>query len=281
MGIAAIGRFDAQAAAFGALFVLFDLGAIVLLNDWADREVDRLKRKLFPDGCSPKTIPDGILPPHHVLFAGVGAALAAIAVGAIAALSLSRPGAAAGAVVAVGIFAAYSLPPLRLNYRGGGELLEMLGVGVALPWLEAHLVSGRLVGLELVPLVGFAPLCLASAIASGLSDEVSDRRGGKRTVASVLGNRVARRSVEALVLCGVIGWGVTAIAVPRVMPIWIAAPVLAVVLWSFRKLRRESPLCTTNAFAPQGRYKAYLHHAIWRGATLLAVLLVVRTLLLR
>ena len=63
---------------------------------------------------------------------------------------------------------------------------------------------------------------------------------------------------------------------PSVLPAWIAAPVLVVVLWSFRKLRQESGQATTNAFTPQARYKAHLHHAIWRGATLLAVLTLAR-----
>ncbi|MEB3327874.1 MAG: hypothetical protein VKQ33_01435 [Candidatus Sericytochromatia bacterium] len=35
---------------------------IVPLDDWADARVDRLKREMFPTGCSPKTIPDGVLP---------------------------------------------------------------------------------------------------------------------------------------------------------------------------------------------------------------------------
>ena len=277
----AIGALDAahvsgRGVAFGALFVVFDLCAIVLLNDWADRDVDRIKRQMFPKGCSPKTIPDGILPAHHVLFAGIAAALAALIVGVVGAVWLGLPGAAVGGVIGVGIFIAYSLPPLRLNYRGGGELLEMAGVGVALPWLEAHFVSGRLLTPADALLIGFVPLCLASAIASGLSDEVSDRRGGKRTVASVFGNRLARRMVETLVLVGVVLWGLTAVALPSVLPVWIAAPVLVVVLWSFRKLRQESGQATTNAFTPQARYKAHLHHAIWRGATLLAVLTLAR-----
>ena len=43
--------------------------AIVLLNDFADRQVDALKRRLFPEGCSAKTIPDGILGAQAVLLA--------------------------------------------------------------------------------------------------------------------------------------------------------------------------------------------------------------------
>jgi 1,4-dihydroxy-2-naphthoate octaprenyltransferase/chlorophyll synthase len=52
---------DERAVGWGVGFTVLGLGFIVLLNDWGDREVDAIKRKMFPDGCSPKTIPDGIL----------------------------------------------------------------------------------------------------------------------------------------------------------------------------------------------------------------------------
>ena len=42
------------------------------------------------------------------------------------------------------VFVAYTLPPLRLNYRGGGELLEMLGVGLALPLYNVYLQAGAM-----------------------------------------------------------------------------------------------------------------------------------------
>src|SRR5690606_26441979 len=144
----------------------------VLLNDWGDQEVDRVKRAMFPSS-SKKTIPDGVLPAPLVLLvgalAGVGAALVALA----GEISLDRPWLTVAALAAMGLFVAYTLPPLRLNYRGGGELLEALGVGVVLPWINAYAQSGRALAPGLIVLPGFAVLSLSSAIASGISDERS------------------------------------------------------------------------------------------------------------
>jgi hypothetical protein len=43
-------------------------------------------------------------------------------------------------------------------------------------------------------------------------------------------------------------------------------------------LRVASERATTDAFAAQGIYKRYLHRAIWHGATLLALLLLLSAL---
>ena len=83
---AALGGF-----AFGLVFTLLDLIFIVLLNDWFDRDVDALKRRMFPQSGSPKTIPDGILPPWHLLCAGLLAAALAALVSLAAGLAL-HPG---------------------------------------------------------------------------------------------------------------------------------------------------------------------------------------------
>ncbi len=131
------------AVLLGLAFVVLDLLFIVFLNDWGDREVDAIKRRMFPDGCSPKTIPDGILSARALLLAGLGAGALALLVAALASSLLDRPLLVPAALGALAIFVAYTLPPLRLNYRGGGELCEMLGVGVVLPWIEAYLQGGR------------------------------------------------------------------------------------------------------------------------------------------
>src|SRR5688572_25540308 len=92
LGIAAGDRRVALAGfAFGVLFTVLDLIFIVLLNDWFDRDVDALKRRMLPHSGSPKTIPDGILPPWHLLCAGLLAAVLAGLVSLGAGLTL-HPG---------------------------------------------------------------------------------------------------------------------------------------------------------------------------------------------
>ncbi len=253
----------------GVSFTLCDLAFIVFLNDWGDQSVDRIKRDMFPHGCSPKTIPDGILGARALLLAGLGAGAFGLAIAGggewlFALLASPRAGLTWMALACLCVFVAYSLPPLRLNYRGGGEVLEMLGVGVGLPYLNFYAQSGSFGSVWLWPLVGFALLSLASAFASGLSDEESDRAGGKRTLASSAGNRFTRRATEGLVLLGALAWVLCDGLVSGLWFIGGAGALIAVRYWV--PLRRVSASAVTNAFKEQGLYKLHLHRAIWRGA---------------
>lgn len=271
MGLAA-GRPSLTALGLGLAFTVLDLLYIVFLNDWGDREVDAIKRRMFPDGCSPKTIPDGILPAHHLLFAGLAAGLAAAGVAFAGQWLLDRPGLGPFGLAALGVFVAYTLPPARLNYRGGGELLEMLGVGVILPWFHAYLQGGALLAPGLALLPGFALLSLASAVASGLSDERSDRRGGKRTFVTRFGNLAGRRTTEALAFAGACAWAMTG-ALTGALPWWVAVPPALVAFWYTGQLIAASEAARTDAFAAQRRYKAALHRAVWRGGLCATMLL--------
>ncbi len=263
IGVAARGSISLPAFAYGVVFTVLDGVFIVLLNDWADREIDALKRRMLPHVGSPKTIPDRILPATHLLIAGAAAGAAAALASFAVGHGLQRPLLGWAGLACLAAFAAYSLPPLRLNYRGGGELLEALGVGLLLPWLNAYVQSGRVGAPELWLLPGYALCSLASAVASGLSDEVSDRAGGKRTVVTLLGNAAGRRVTEASLLAGAGAWLASVWLVPALAG--RVALVLAA-LWMIRawwRVRRASTLATTYAFAEQAAYKGALHRAIW------------------
>ncbi len=277
LGVAATGELSLAGAAVGAGFAVLDLLFIVFLNDWADREVDAIKRRMFP-GSSQKTIPDGVLPAHHLLLAGVASGAGAVGLAFAAGAWLDRPWLGTLAIGALTIFAVYSLPPARLNYRGGGELLEMIGVGVALPWLHAYLQGGALApgpGFGLLP--GFALMSLASAIASGLSDERSDRRGGKRTFVTTFGNPAGRRAVE---LTAIVGAGLLGAAplVDRSVGWGCALPACGVAFVHLARMARLSGSAITDAFDAQRAYKTELHHAIWRAGGLAAMFLAWRSL---
>lgn len=266
-------RLDIGALGAGVAFTGFGLAFIVLLNDWGDRTVDGIKRQMFPDGCSPKTIPDGILGPEKVGIAGVACGLAAALSAGFADASLGRPHAFEAGIACMGLFVAYTLPPLRLNYRGGGELLEMLGVGIALPLFNVYLQAGHVPSSMWPWVAGFSVLSLGSGVASGLSDEQSDRAGGKRTFASTFGNEVARRLTEACVIAGAGIWAVAAVLRPNWVPAWAVLPALGIVAWNFGSMRRVSDRAVTNAFGEQGLYKQFLHRAIWHGTTVAVVVL--------
>lgn len=278
LGARDAGHWSILGIAFGLAFVVLDAGYIVLLNDVADREVDALKRKSFPSSGSPKTIPDGVLSARAVLRGGLVCGGGVGLVGLVAAAALGRPTILIGAIVCLASFWAYSLPPLRLNYRGGGEWLEGFGVGAALIWTETQFQTAAPWFAELWLLVGFVPLALASAVASGLSDEVSDRRGGKRTFTTVFGNRWARRATEALVIAGLVAWlCVAPVLAARIPPAAFVLPT-ALLLWTSLSLRPVSPEAVTNAFDAQRHYKKILHRGIWSSGVAWAVVFVLLSL---
>jgi 1,4-dihydroxy-2-naphthoate octaprenyltransferase len=271
MGVASAPFPSLPGFAVGLAFTALDIVFIVLLNDWGDEAVDAGKRRMFPDAGSPKTIPDGILPAGALLRVGLAAAAAALLVAFVGERFLPRPGLTGFGALCLGFFVAYTLPPVRLNYRGGGELLEGLGVGVLLPWFNAYVQSGRSSVPALGLSVGFTAFAFASALASGLSDEQSDRAGGKRTVVTAFGNAFARRAVESLLALGTLVLVVTPFLAPAVCAPWVPVVPALLVIHHGRRLRAASAAATTNAFRAQTVYKGHLHAAIWQGALALSL----------
>lgn len=275
LGVTVVAGFSWMACALGVAFTLALGAAIVWLNDWADQPVDRIKRAMFPTGGSPKTIPDGILSARAVGLAGALAAGLALALAGLGGHLLGRPWLGLAALLCLACFVAYSLPPLRLNYRGGGEALEALGVGLLLPGFQAYLQAGETWGAVYPYLVGHGLLALASALASGLSDEDSDRGGGKRTFTTSWGNARVRRAVQRCVSLAALAWLVAALAQPtqaRWPGLLAAVVLLALMEWP----RRLSPQAVTGAFAAQGRYKAALHGVSWSATAALALALLLQ-----
>lgn len=278
LGVDATGSLSVGALTLGlaltALFVVY----VVCLNDFGDWHVDALKRRMFPE-TSPKTIPDGVLHPRQLLIGGLLAGLLAMLVALAAGFLIARPLLGPLMLASLATFAAYSLPPIRLNYRGGGELLEMLGVGLLLPALSSYLQSGQLLPPSAPLLIGWTALALASAIASGLSDEESDRAGGKRTFVTLLGNARARQLVTGAALLGPLMWLGAAWLVHSGPPRMIGVFAAAVALDEWWSLRKRSAPAVTNAFTAQREYKAALHALVWRSGMAWAVGLTVAPLL--
>lgn len=271
IGVDSTGHFSWQGFAFALAFTAADAVFVVTLNDWGDREVDAIKRRMFPK-TSVKTIVDGILPATTLLFAGLIAGIVALGIATAASFTMDRPLAPVVGLGALGLFVAYTLPPIRLNYRGGGELLEALGVGIVLPWLSAYLQSGRVWMPALDALPGFAVLALAGAVASGLSDERSDREGGKRTVVTMIGNVLSRRVLLGLVALAPLAW-IGAAMIPSGTPTITLVVAAALTAFAWPSLARASAPAETDAFEAQSKLKAALHRATWESALWITALL--------
>ena len=187
---------------FGALDQLY----IVYANDWADQETDRHNQTATPFSGGSRVLVEGRLTPRALGVAAVVCAGGLLGVSGVLAVVRGVPLLWALAVLALGLLWAYSYPPLRLSYRGGGELLQMLGVAGVLP-LYGYLAQGG--ALEVFPWALTAmllPTHLACAISTALPDEPSDRLGDKRTWAVHVGGERAAWTILAL---NAVSWALT------------------------------------------------------------------------
>ena len=191
----------------GLVLVVCAQWLIVLLNDYADREADKKHAEVYPELLDTRVLTTGMLLPNKVLVAGLLAALGVL-VASAGLYWLGRPYALYFAGAGCAVFWAYSFRPLRLNYRGGGEILEILGVGGLLPTLGYYMAAGQLPHSSAHLLVPVALYAVVGALASGLKHEPADRDNGKKTLTVLLGPVMVRRFVwaaqmAARVWCGV------------------------------------------------------------------------------
>ena len=180
------------------LFGVADQLFIVYANDWADQETDRRNRTatLFSGGS--RVLVEGRISPRALGIAALTCAALLLAVSVGLAVARGVPLLVPLALAALALLWAYSYPPLRLSYRGGGELLQMVGVSGVLP-LYGYLAQGG--ALERFPwwlVACLLPTHLACAIATALPDEPSDRESRKLTLPARVGGERATWVILAL-----------------------------------------------------------------------------------
>ncbi len=270
LGVATLGRVSWMGMVLGVMHAVCLAATIAWLNDWSDRDVDGIKRRMFPERGGQKTIHDRALTAHTVLLFGLGAGATCLSVGVLAAMLWGSLVPLAGAALCVGVFVAYSFQPLRMNYRGGGELFEMIGVGLLLPLYNGFLQAGTLdlAGLDVLP--GHAVLALSSALASTIADEPSDRVGGKATFATMFGGHAVARVLPGVVATGVALWMAVPVIVVGVSRIWVVLPALIVAVPEVLDLWRQRVRDWTTNMMALAEAKQTLHHLIWRATFILA-----------
>ncbi|MFL5768458.1 MAG: prenyltransferase [Chloroflexota bacterium] len=159
-----------------------------------------------------RVIQYGLVSLRRMAGLAAGFYLAAAAIGLV--LLALRPSAALLMIGVVGILVslAYTAPPLKLVYRGLGELVVAIGFG-PLMLLGAYVVqSGGVVSREAV--VASLPIALLVALilyVNEIPDRRGDARAGKRTLpvrlsrgAVVVGYKVAAAAAYVIVAVGVV-----------------------------------------------------------------------------
>ena len=191
-------------------FGIFDQLYIVYANDYADRETDRENATATPFSGGSRVLVEGKLRASTLLKAAVAMAAGAVATTVVLGAIWGRWAAVPLGVVGLLLLWAYSFRPFRLSYRGGGELLQMIGVGGVLPLLGYYGQAGTFEGFPVWILATFMALNLSNAITTALPDRPSDRLSEKRTVPVWAGGAAARWLVSGLHVLGLVAfvvWG--------------------------------------------------------------------------
>lgn len=203
---------------YGLLAQLF----IVFANDAADWEADLENRAPTPFSGGSRVVAEGKLSPRALGLAALGLALALGAFGLWVTMAERLALALVLCTAPLMLMWAYSFPPLRLSYRGGGAHLQALGVGVVLPLVGYYFQSSTLAAMPWLALAPCYLLGWAGNVVTALPDEPADRRSEKRTRPVAVGPARARR--DALIALG-LALALTPLAVPYASGVTRAAAV--------------------------------------------------------
>lgn len=243
---------DERTIAVGVVPLLALSASVHYANEYADYETDALTDRTPFSGGSGALHETGVSR-RVSLYAGTTAAvIGGTLTGALSVIGLLSPaGVGLLAVITVAGWQ-YSVGPLKLAWRGWGEVTNAALGGLVLPMYGAAVIDGPLVtvGLASVP---FFLLVWLNLFATQWPDRDADAAVGKRTLAVQWSSRRLRRTY--VTLAG--GAGLSLVILhpaffwPSVLPTAVVLASLAVtplVLWGARGYtRREVPLPTVSA----------------------------------
>jgi 1,4-dihydroxy-2-naphthoate octaprenyltransferase len=196
--VQAAGTFNAAAFWLG-LLSLFLLEVIaVFTNDYFDFESDRRNKNFGPFTGGSRVLVEGRITPARMR-SGIAWVMSGFVAAFLALAAVVPP----SGLIALGLIAVlaigYTTPPLKLCWRGLGEL------DVALTHSTVIIVCGFLfqggAWNAAFPALVSVPLFLAvlpAIILSGIPDHAADHAAGKRSLAVVVGPRAAIRIAQAL-----------------------------------------------------------------------------------
>lgn len=218
--------------AFGVLNQLF----IVFANDAADWKGDVINRTFNRFSGGSRVVPDKKLTPYQLAIGSMVALLAMSLLSVYLVFTEHRFVMVVLCGAAAFLMWAYSFPPLRLSYRGHGELLQALGLGVVLVFIGYHIQSGRILGLPWKVLLPPFLLGYAGNMTTALPDTPADRVVGKRTYPVRRGEREARRDSLIVISVAVLSTPLILPGAPVAVLLGVVALPLAFVLTNARRL---------------------------------------------
>lgn len=181
LGWAVTGGWDLKLVVLTHIAVVLDQLFIVFSNDVADEESDRANKHATPFSGGSRVLVEGKITTQALRRASLIAAVALLGLAAAMAFGMDRPLLFPLWVAGIALMWAYSYAPLRMSYRGHGEVAQGLGLGVVLPVIGFYTVTGSLTSMPWTAVVPLFILGFAGNINTALPDAQPDAATEKRT----------------------------------------------------------------------------------------------------
>ena len=222
--------------------------ATVLVNEVVDFRSDRENRFYSSFTGGSRVIVEGLLDKREMGI-GIAAALAAMLATTVGLVAVT-PGSAPVALALLGVMSVlaigYTAPPLKLSYRGLGEVDVALTHSLGMILCGFVFLGGCL--LDPLPWLLSVPLLLSilpSITLAGIPDLEADAAAGKRTLAARFGQRRALWLAIAFVLIAVVagvGWHILGLAGGAYAGVaWPAVPHALWLVWMLLRRIQAAP----------------------------------------
>lgn len=258
------GDLDWPVFIFGLLALFLLEIATVMSNEIFDLPSDRLNRHYGPFSGGSRVLVDGRIAFGDLKRACAAVFLAFLLLSAILLSLAPSPSVLALITVFAVLAMGYTVPPLKLCWRGLGEL------DVAFTHSVLLVVSGWVFqgGAPFDPLPWLIALPLffsvfGAILLSGIPDEAADRAAGKRTLVVLMGIRPALRLAQVttvLAIVAAVALDAVGLAGDAFAHVWIIALLHgALLVWLLERERRAEP----RARRIDGLMATALSHIIW------------------
>ena len=231
----------------GAVAIVPIAASVHYANEYADYETDALTDRTPFSGGSGALVRSG-LPRTVPLAAGVGSlALGTVIVAALTTAGV-LPGPAVTVLAVITVFGwQYSVGPLKLAWRGLGELDNAALGGLALPVYGGTVVGGNAGFVALVS-IPFFLVVLLNLFATQWPDRKADAEVGKRTLAVRWpASRLRKSYVAIAVVAGLALLALSVTVLPRIVAL-ASLPVAPLLVWgAYGYTRRHVPWPTVSA----------------------------------
>lgn len=192
-------------AFFGAIFG--HLGANIF-NDYYDHITgnDDNNPDFTPFSGGSRMIQNGILMPDQIFRAGMTAFLIAIIIGVMLVLYIHRPALIIFGIIGIALGYTYTALPVKLVYRGLGELAIFLAFGPVTVMGAYFVQTGKISILIFLASIPAGMMVMLILYINEILDENADRRANKKTIIVRVANPIKALHLYRIIMYFITGW---------------------------------------------------------------------------